>query len=885
MRIYHKSPISVRQNADRELYLDAVEYQQVCSLLQEEEDKIRNYLRSHLILFPGITAGDMMSGKWEDLSIEEIEAIKDLRKELGEKFYREKYQKEFCEYEEMRIHAAHLSRRIRIWDAIKKHKSGRTLVQLEQVLLGLLEEENDCDFRLKLLRAFVEELSRLGCFLEFITPLEISDFIMQMSSDHQAKAILDPTCGSAFLLAQIAKETAPSIIHGVDVNPIHLEIGQRVVAKASFFKSDIFDLDKELEPEYDLIVADPFLQLRMERPERIPGLDNEAEGEFADGLAVWASQRLSDSGVAMLVVDASFHNTTTRRMLWGKLEQFGAYIRACIHFPLGRLHGSSMDTYLVVIDREKRDRIFVAQYSPAKEDQQYIVNNYQRHQAKGPTAHGRLVSWEDFNGFSAIEAGEMAKKKARDGRLGPVPLSSLIPTDGVQKFTKAHIKPSEPKLNCVYIPVHRGKVVATQDELPETTKNYFQVQLDDDRADAQFVVLFLNSELGQIVLDTIRTDGSGAYISDNKLEQLILYLPERDGQRNARALLTQIHGLQLELGTLEAEVLESPGNIDELKERVQKVNHEDRPYDDWLEALPFPLASILWLHHTEKPGHRRYEVLLQFFEGLAQFMATLFISALQQDEDGWPELKVKLNKALQKENLTFERSTFGTWKTTCEVLGSYLRKVINDKEEKFEWFFKTRKPSIRKSLFDVEILGLLEKANKARNDSKGHGGAMGEAKAESLNKGLQALVEDYRAVVGESWKNYQLVQPQDCRYREGHYHYSVQNMTGTRTPFITEERECYEVLDDDSLYILDADFGRGLKLQPFFQIMPAPKTAANACYFYNREENEEHRLVSYHFAEEAEVYEPNYAIAEALNALKVPNLTENYLEEDSDESV
>ncbi len=44
--------------------------------------------------------------------------------------------------------------------------------------------------------------------------------------------------------------------------------------------------------------------------------------------------------------------------------------------------------------------------------------------------------------------------------------------------------------------------------------------------------------------------------------------------------------------------------------------------------------------------------------------------------------------------------------------------------------------------------------------------------------------------------------------------------------------------------------------------------SANACYFYNRKEGDEHRLVSYHFEEESEVVQRFAEIGVALQSLK-----------------
>lgn len=51
----------------------------------------------------------------------------------------------------------------------------------------------------------------------------------------------------------------------------------------------------------------------------------------------------------------------------------------------------------------------------------------------------------------------------------------------------------------------------------------------------------------------------------------------------------------------------------------------------WADTLPFPLASVLWHYEAEPDEGPRVEYLLKFFEALAQFTATVLLSACIAD--------------------------------------------------------------------------------------------------------------------------------------------------------------------------------------------------------------------------------------------------------------
>ena len=68
---------------------------------------------------------------------------------------------------------------------------------------------------------------------------------------------------------------------------------------------------------------------------------------------------------------------------------------------------------------------------------------------------------------------------------------------------------------------------------------------------------------------------------------------------------------------------------------LEAVNREDR-YENWLDSLPFPLASILWVCHTQSGSLKeQYERKIQFFEALSEFLGIIFLSAFSANEAIW----------------------------------------------------------------------------------------------------------------------------------------------------------------------------------------------------------------------------------------------------------
>lgn len=60
-------------------------------------------------------------------------------------------------------------------------------------------------------------------------------------------------------------------------------------------------------------------------------------------------------------------------------------------------------------------------------------------------------------------------------------------------------------------------------------------------------------------------------------------------------------------------------------------------------------------------------------------------------------------------------------------------------------------------------------------------------------------------------------------------------------------------MEHSFLYLKTQDERSALALLPLIKVMPSPRFAENACYFYNRQEGEGVRFVSYHFEKDADI--------------------------------
>jgi hypothetical protein len=300
------------------------------------------------------------------------------------------------------------------------------------------------------------------------------------------------------------------------------------------------------------------------------------------------------------------------------------------------------------------------------------------------------------------------------------------------------------------------------------------------------------------------------------------------------ATAAQVDVLQAELHELHDKLWEQPRSHEDVATALGKVNHEDR-FDAWLETMPFPLASILWRYHTQIDPKERVDTLFHFFEAYAQFWATVLLSINLRDprEDGQMRVRAMLESQKQK----LDVAGFGTWTTIVEFLakeGRELRKKPNEAEG---WKRRAALTSDRMTelLLNADVTRTLRNTGSLRNSWKGHGGIVSD----------DAAAEQVAA--------YPLYRMGGLEYRGGLFVATCERVVGTRTPFSVETIELVSPVEKGQLYMAGVGARDAMPLLPFVRLMASPKTANNACYFYNRKTKDGVRFVSYHFADDADV--------------------------------
>lgn len=283
--------------------------------------------------------------------------------------------------------------------------------------------------------------------------------------------------------------------------------------------------------------------------------------------------------------------------------------------------------------------------------------------------------------------------------------------------------------------------------------------------------------------------------------------------------------------------------------------YDEDEIEQWMESLPFPLASILWASFSSFNYEHKVDYILDFFEAFSEFVVTLLLSGLATNQFAFQEdISEILKKQEEFAREWYEKPSFGTWNTLGYDIARLVRNLLNDRYYKNQVIksFKKADPDLLKSLSCIELQIIFRKVSNHRNDWKHSVSHVSEEQYGDRFKVLQDYLYQVYGIIGYSFKKSNLVLPIENRLMEGVHHYTVQRYMTTRPPFRQIELESNSLMDNSKIYLANRHKKTNLELLPLIIDVD------NSCYFYNGKDFKTGlaRYTSYHNSKEPELLLP-----------------------------
>jgi len=722
-------------------------------------------------------------------------------------------------------------------------------------------------------------------------PQFLQDGIIQILESRSALTIIDPCAGLGFLLEIVRQKTSAKK---------SIAFSDQESYQRSIFDNHDWSFGNPLELldrlKENIDVAISILPLGLPT-KNIKLVDNENKnfelrGPIEDLILAYTLLKLNDDGIGLFVIGAGFFLQTSRKgAIIRELSSFGCYVSAALELPKGSFSGHSVTTYLLIVKKKVQDRMFVAKLSNNLNTNKQIVSNYEKNIEGGSVDLGKYVQPLEFSGIDPLRLKEEFESITKNSRIPVLRLEDISKQINMGRYGE-DFQFSEEE-NSIYVPtIGNSDIKESIEDLKLKNQNYVQILIDETKSKAHFVAKFLNSEIGKKSLESKKTGITIPKLNKQNLKDVKIIIPDSRLQKNILHVDSKITSQENTILSLQNELLElknklwnnpdiadeADQKIDDFSQRITKEIKEqtELSLEDWFENLPYPLSSILraWQASSSDDYKTKYEHLLHFFEATAQFISIIFLSAYIKNDSLFEEHRNKLNEIFSKNNLSFERPTFATWKNINEYLGKQTRNMLKDdcedKSKLCSDIFSDSSLELPKTICNMEVLKVLNQTNSLRNSWKGHGGIVGQDDAKLRNERLFHELLSLRMALGD-WKNSTLVKAINCKARHGIFENMISKLMGSNSEFLKETIKLSTWLDVEKLYIIQKNQGGALELLPLIQFSSAPKSNKSACYFFNRidSKSQTSRFVSYHYIDEPEINEESIETANTIKLLSM----------------
>lgn len=726
-------------------------------------------------------------------------------------------------------------------------------------------------------------------------PTFLIDFVSKLLAGRSARVLLDPWAGFGAMLAIGQRVLSPQRCVAFTTNAAERDLAQNLLPNVLWRLGRPLDLLKNADEFFDVVLSCPPLGVRSSESLMLNGLNGdpiEIRDELGHLILAASAARLSDPGVGMYVVSPSFFSG---RSILKVFVNLGLNVEAAFALPPGTFApDTSIATFLLVVTKSPPKPMFVAQLSGDPNTNSQILSNLSSGVEGGAVELGRFVESLDFRGIDSLRADDYFETNREQIGFPGVALEDLATDINLGRFGDGFRFP--PAANAIFIPtIGQSDVVDSIDDLTLKAQNYAQVIIDPAKSHATFITQFLNSELGKKLREWGKSGTTIPKLNKQTIKRLQIVIPDLVTQQKMLEIEARLSAeentllsLQNDLLELRRELWRSPRSADVVSDRLGKfslrISEELKEQvsiglDQWFETIPFPIASILraWQATPSDDYKTKQEHLLHFFEATAEFLSVILLSAFSTKEALFEIHKDKLREIMARQNLSFQRATFGTWRVVVEYLAKQTRSLLHESgkvpedvkadREMCASIFADSTLKLPRILCSTDIVAILEATNRMRNKWIGHGGVVGQAEARVRNEQLLGQVEKLRQVMSDIWDTAVVVNALHCRPRRGVFVNEIAILRGSNSEFLKEARAMSTWLDVDSLYLINGQQGGALNLLPLIQVSAAPETVKNACYFFNRTESEGARFVSYHFAGQPELSGQFQDVTDAIRFL------------------
>jgi len=697
---------------------------------------------------------------------------------------------------------------------------------------------------------------------EYITGISrfVQDFLQKLISIKKIEKVLDPWANLGEML-YLTEKVFPEVKKtGYVMDKALFDFNNLVNAKFEQHNDNPLDLLSQSKTKYDLIISN--LPVGLFSKTSLHGL---ARTDLGLQIILECLPVLNDSGLLISTVNSTFFQSSNAEKFKSILIEKGFCIKAIFGTPVKSINQyASIPFYFVIIEKGIQEKIFLAEINDKKEQQAIIIKNFRNKKNAKDLNEGILIPIDKIQPIPKILANRELDLLLKRTGLPLMPLNQFGEFKNLEDVKGDWLIFSKN-------PTKEIGLGISKEDLNEQFNYFFQI--DSQVIEPEYLLELLNSSLGNKILNSVASGSVLKNIKLKDLQNILLPVEIIQSQRKIIDLERNIKSIEEQFSSLRLSLWNNPKQRNSI-EKIIKKKLKDPKSIDWMEELPFPLASILWGYHSESMTVKKVEYLFLFFEGLCEFLDILLLSAVNTNK-AYFDNTVKLWLKNDEMQDWYVKSSFGGWQKLHEKLAKNIRTTYNKDEENKKFIkdlFSGANEDYINILTSKEFVNTFSEIIKLRNDYKGHGGITSENKYKEILISLETKFFNLKEKLVIGFSNVKLLSPlpktMDWDDELEVFNTTCLLLKGTRSKFNQIEIQTNRELSSKKLYLLHDFQFSPLEVLPLVQMRETPRTEQNACYFYNRIDGDKVRMVSYHFDKESELYDP---IAPILDVFKILN--------------
>ncbi|RQD82000.1 MAG: hypothetical protein D5R96_06105 [Methanocalculus sp. MSAO_Arc2] len=614
---------------------------------------------------------------------------------------------------------------------------------------------------------------------------------------------------------------------------------------------------------FDLIVSAP----RFEKPVADGDQPSETddliqyEEQGRNQIILESALHLSPEGALFTIVPPGFFENGE---MYHTLQECGLSCEAVFSLPRGLFVPVTGARCLLVIIRKKEiNELMAGELSADPARWEILLQNiHDQKNGKKPEL-GIFVRASAFRSLDEILLKDTIRKLATEHGTPPIPFSGIT-----RSITVGACGTPQDAGRRIYLPFAPDEPpVTSAEDLPRPSVDAACIILRQDAVDSGYLIRFFETELGRAIRELIHRRAGTIHHFSEALAEAEIYLPPPQVQVEAIRMDSIIESMKGDLHSIQRDLFAHPYSTRSARERLDRLRSRDE-ITDWIETLPFPLASILWAYIAENSPSKKVGHLFHFFEASAECIAGILLSAIA------PIIRregIDLLDDNPEFRDVYQNATFRSWIILCRRAGRQIRTRLSSHTEQEGMVGLFGKPG--REFIDMvtnkRLFSLFDEVADLRNDWKGHGGIVGEREYEQRLVTLESYLIRCRETIRDHFGDVMLIRPGAGEYHDGIFTYQVKSLTGSRPRFQVTTISSLIPLDTRKLYLYPRDSGEPLELLPFFRLVEHPATGEPAWYFYNRIEGKRVRWVSYHYEAVSEFEEDNEEVYAMMRHLRL----------------